>query len=104
MGEQNQIAPVALPKKRATIGKLILGLFFDFIGLLSYLWPGFLEITDVLWAPIAGYVMSVMYKGTVGKVAGVLALIEELTPGLDFIPTFTLTWLYEYYQDKKQKV
>jgi hypothetical protein len=42
-----------------------------------------------------------MYKGTIGKAAGVIAFIEEIVPGLDFIPTFTLTWLYEYYQDKK---
>ena len=40
--------------------------------------------------------MTRMYKGMTGKVAGVFALFEELTIGLDFIPTFTLTWLYHY--------
>ncbi|WP_136666473.1 hypothetical protein [Flavobacterium sp. H122] len=90
-------------KKQATTGKLIVGLLFDVIGMMSYGIPVIAEITDIVWAPIAGFAMTMMYKGTVGKVAGVIAIIEELVPGLDFIPSFTLTWLYELYQDKKNK-
>jgi hypothetical protein len=37
-----------------------------------------------------------MYKGNLGKIGGVLSTIEELLPGIDFIPTFTLTWIYKY--------
>jgi hypothetical protein len=37
-----------------------------------------------------------MYKGVPGKTAGVLAFLEELLPGLDIIPSFTLMWLYTY--------
>jgi len=40
--------------------------------------------------------MTKLYKGRVGKVAGVINFIEEAMPVIDFIPTFTLTWLYEY--------
>jgi hypothetical protein len=43
-----------------------------------------------------------MYKGTVGKVAGIIGFVEELIPMLDFIPTFTLTWLYTYVIDSKK--
>ncbi|MES2811087.1 MAG: hypothetical protein V4670_01325 [Bacteroidota bacterium] len=98
---QIEVKPQA--RKQATTSKLILGLLFDAIGMLSYTIPLLAETIDVVWAPIAGFAMTMMYKGSVGKAAGVLAFIEEITPGLDFIPTFTLTWMYEYYLDKKNK-
>ena len=89
---------------QATTGKLILGLFLDAMGLVSYLIPGLGEIFDIVWAPIGAFAMTLMYKGTVGKVAGLVEFLEEIEPGfMDFIPTFTLTWLYEYYQDKKYR-
>ena len=37
-----------------------------------------------------------MYKGKVGKIAGIFDFVEELVPVFDFIPTFTLTWIYVY--------
>jgi hypothetical protein len=40
--------------------------------------------------------MSKMYKGKAGKVAAVIAFVEEALPFLDVIPTFTLMWLYSY--------
>ena len=76
--------------------KLILGIIFDFIGMLSYLVPVFAEATDIVWAPISGFIMMAMYKGTTGKVAGIISFIEEAFPFIDFIPTFTLTWIYKY--------
>ena len=98
---QVEVHPTA--KKQATTSKLIFGLLFDAIGMLSYAIPLLAEATDIVWAPIAGFALSMMYKGSVGKTAGIIAFIEEIVPGLDFIPTFTLTWFYEYYQDKKNK-
>jgi len=75
---------------------LILGIVFDGIGMLSFTVPFIGEFSDVVWAPIAGYLMTRMYKGTVGKVGGVIAFMEEILPFSDFIPTFTLTWIYNY--------
>lgn len=75
---------------------LVLSLLFDGIGMLSYLIPVLAEFTDLIWAPIAGLLLLRMYKGTVGTVGGIIVFIEELLPGLDFIPTFTLTWIYTY--------
>lgn len=92
------------PKKDRKQIKLILGLLFDGIGLLSYTVPFLGEGIDLIWAPISGLLLAYMYKGTVGKVAGIIGFIEELIPMLDFIPTFTLTWLYTYVfnpEDKK---
>jgi len=75
---------------------LVLGLFFDGIGMLSLLMPGIGEFTDLIWAPVAGWLMTRMYKGNPGKIAGLIAFIEEIVPGLDIIPSFTLMWLYTY--------
>lgn len=82
--------------------KLFLGLLFDAIGMISFAIPGVGEFSDVIWAPIAGYLMTLMYKGRVGKVAGFLTFLEEIIPFTDIIPSFTLTWLYTYYFKKKR--
>ncbi|RNL80669.1 hypothetical protein ED312_19015 [Sinomicrobium pectinilyticum] len=84
--------------------KLILGLVFDAVGYLSYIFPGFGEFTDVLWAPASAWLIARMYKGQTGKIAAVLSLIEELSPGLDVVPTFTLTWLYVYVFKKEKGI
>jgi hypothetical protein len=77
--------------------KLFLSLLFDGIGMLSYVVPVFGEGIDLIWAPISGILLMTMYKGTVGKLAGVFGFIEELIPlVVDVIPTFTITWFYTY--------
>ncbi|WP_339837010.1 hypothetical protein [uncultured Flavobacterium sp.] len=81
--------------------KLILGIAFDLVGMLSYVVPVFAETTDIFWAPISGFIMMAMYKGTTGKVAGIISFVEEAFPFIDFIPTFTLTWVYKYVIKKE---
>jgi len=76
--------------------KLILSLLFDAIGMASYIVPVFGEAIDFIWAPISGILLMLMYKGTVGKLAGVFGFIEELILLVDIIPTFTITWFYTY--------
>lgn len=83
--------------------KLFLSFFMDALGLVSYMVPGLGESIDFIWAPLSSFVLVKMYKGNVGKVGAIVNLIEELTPGLDIIPTFTLTWFYTYYYAKKDK-
>ncbi len=75
---------------------LLLSIVFDAIGYLSFLIPGIGEFSDIVWAPLSGYLMTRLYKGKPGKIAGVVSVIEEALPGLDVIPTFTLMWLYTY--------
>ena len=74
----------------------VLGILVDAIGMLSFSVPLIGEFSDVIWAPFAGFLMTWMYKGTVGKVGGVVTFLEEILPFSDFIPTFTLTWIYNY--------
>ena len=75
---------------------LILGILFDAIGMLSFSIPYLGEFSDVIWAPLAGFLMTWMYKGKIGKVAGIFTFLEEIIPFTDVIPTFTITWFYTY--------
>ncbi|SHG16188.1 hypothetical protein SAMN05444396_105142 [Flavobacterium segetis] len=97
MMEQAQVVSIDTNKTR----NLFLGLLFDSIGMLSFTIPFFGEFSDVIWAPIAGFLMTWMYKGTIGKIGGVITFVEEILPFSDFIPTFTLTWIYNYLIKKQ---
>lgn len=90
-------------KKSDKKTKLILSLIFDGIGMFTYLVPIFGEAIDVVWAPISGILLMLMYKGTVGKIAGLFGTIEELIPFTDMIPTFTITWFYTYIIRREQE-
>lgn len=75
---------------------LFLGLALDAIGMLSFAIPGIGEFSDVIWAPLSAWLMTRIYKGKTGQIAGVVTFVEELAPGLDFIPSFTLMWVFTY--------
>ena len=83
---------------------LLLGVLFDAIGMISFIIPGFGEFIDLLWAPLSAWLMTRMYKGKMGQAAGVVSFIEEILPGLDVVPTFTIMWLYTFVlQGNKKK-
>lgn len=83
--------------KDRKLRSLFLGLLFDGIGMLSFVIPGIGEFSDVIWAPVAGWLMTRLYKGRAGRAAGVITFVEEMLPGLDIIPTFTIMWFYTYF-------
>ena len=74
--------------------KLILSIVLDIVGFFTII-P-----FDVIWAPISGYIITKMYKGNKGKVAGIISFLEEIIPFLDIIPTFTIMWIYTYIINK----
>jgi len=76
--------------------KLILCIVFDLIGLIPFI--------DLLWAPISAYLMTKMFSGYKGKIAGVISFIEEFLPALDIIPTFTIMWLLTFVFNTKETV
>lgn len=80
---------------------LILGIIFDIIGTASFTIPLLGEFSDVIWAPISALLMARMYKGTRGKVGAAISFFEEIIPFTDFIPSFTLMWLYTYILNSK---
>ena len=80
------------------------GIILDLIGMSTMFIPIAGAFIDLLWAPYAAKQMSDMYEGKKGKIASVIVFIEEILPGLDFIPTFTLMWLYTFVWKKQPKM
>lgn len=72
---------------------LLVCILMDMIGYATYSIPLLGEVADVLWAPISGLIFFRLFGGWKGALGGTFNFIEELLPGLDFIPTFTLAWL-----------
>lgn len=54
---------------------LIFGLFFDGIGMLSFTIPLIVEFSDVVWAPLSGFLMMWLYKGLIGKIGGTISFL-----------------------------
>jgi hypothetical protein len=75
--------------------KLGISIILDTFGLFT------ITPLDLVWAPISGYIMTKMYKGTSGKIAGIISFLEEILP-LDIIPTFTIMWIYTYLIKKEE--
>ncbi|MBZ9728962.1 hypothetical protein LB467_04625 [Salegentibacter sp. JZCK2] len=81
----------------------IKGLVYDAIGMASMAIPVVGPFLDILWAPYAAKKMTEMYPGKKGKVASVIVFIEEILPGTDIIPTFTLMYFYTFIWSKKKQ-
>lgn len=81
--------------------KLLLSLFLDAMGYISFIIPGIGEFSDIIWAPLSGFIMTKLYKGKSGKIAGVIAFLEEAFPFSDVVPTFTIMWFYTYIIKQK---
>ncbi|MUP45826.1 hypothetical protein E0K83_08710 [Gramella sp. BOM4] len=77
------------------------GLAYDLIGMATVGIPVIGPFLDLAWAPYAAKKMSEMYPGRKGKLASVLVFLEEILPGTDIIPTFTLMYLYTYVWKKE---
>lgn len=90
-----------LTNKNIRNRQLAIGIIMDVLGCLTYAIPGLGELADIIWAPVSAYILAKMYPGKIGKVGALVNFIEELSPGFDFIPTFTLTWIYTYIIKKK---
>lgn len=88
--------------KDKKIRNLFLSILFDAIGMLSFIIPGIGEFSDIIWAPVSAWLMTRLYKGKMGQAAGLVTFVEELIPGSDFIPTFTIMWFYTYVFKKSK--
>ena len=65
----------------------------DLIGYISYLIPGGI-ISDFIWAPVSALIFYRTFGGWKGAFGGLFNLVEEISPGLDFIPSFTIVWCF----------
>ena len=76
---------------------LLFFIIMDVLGCATYLIPGIGEWFDIAFAPISAIIYFVTFKGIRGIIGGSINFLEELLPGTDIIPTFTITWLLMRY-------
>jgi len=69
----------------------------DLAGYATYALPFVGELGDIVWAPISAFIFYKTFGGWKGAFGGVFNFVEEILPGLDFIPSFTITWLFQKY-------
>jgi hypothetical protein len=91
-------APLMTPQKLPSLGACIV---MDLLGYASFALPVVGEVFDIVWAPVSAMIFMRMFGGAKGFFGGIFNFVEEILPGLDFIPTFTLTWLYQYFTQPK---
>lgn len=80
--------------------KLRYAVMIDLIGYVSFLIPGLGEFGDIIWAPISGYLIYLLFPNR--KKMAVIGAVEEALPFLDLIPTALVTWRQEYVKDKEE--
>lgn len=76
-------------------------IILDVIGCVSYIFPPF----GPVWAFLSGIIFYFMFGKKFGVMGGVFSFIEELIPGIDFIPTFSIAYFIrksEFEKGEKQ--
>ena len=73
---------------------LLICILLDFIGFATYTIPGLGELADLVWAPVSAVIFFKLFGGWKGAAGGVFNFIEELMPGLDFIPSFNIMCIF----------
>jgi hypothetical protein len=76
-------------------------LLMDFIGSAVILLP---VVGELVWAPISAFLFWRMFGFRKGFLGGIFSFIEELIPGVDFIPTFTIMWVVQYVRRKRESL
>jgi hypothetical protein len=79
---------------------LIFCILMDLVGYATYAIPFLGEIGDIIWAPISSIIFMSTFGGWKGALGGIGNFIEEILPGTDFIPSFTIMWFIQNMQKK----
>jgi len=79
-------------------------LLMDAIGCATYAIPFFGEFGDIIWAPISAIIFYRAFGGWKGAFGGLFNFIEEISPGLDFIPSFTIMWVYQRFKNPQRSI
>ena len=86
---------------KKTTPSLLLCLIMDAIGYASFAIPVLGEISDVVFAPISAFIFYKTFGGWKGTFGGIFNFAEEILPFTDFIPTFTIMWVWQYFTNQK---
>ena len=74
---------------------LVFCLIMDLIGYATYAVPVLGEIGDIVWAPISALIFWRTFGSWRGALGGMFNFVEELLPGFDFIPSFTIMYFLQ---------
>lgn len=74
---------------------LLFCVMMDLVGFASYAVPALGEFADLVWAPVSAVIFFLTFGSWRGAIGGIFNFIEELLPGTDFIPSFTLMWIWQ---------
>lgn len=85
-----------------SLPSLAVCVIMDILGYATFAIPFVGEFLDLLWAPISAMIFMRMFGGRKGLIGGIFNFIEEILPGLDFIPTFTIMWFLQYAKSGKK--
>ena len=77
---------------------LALCIVMDVLGYATYAIPGLGELGDIVFAPVSAIIFYVMFGSWKGALFN---FTEEILPGTDFIPSFTIMWCWRYFSNKK---
>jgi hypothetical protein len=93
--------PTVVTKTEKPLPSLATCIALDLVGYASFAVPFFGELIDLIWAPVSAVIYWRLFGFKKGFFGGWFSFLEELMPGLDFIPTFTITWFVQYAKQKK---
>lgn len=82
---------------------LFVCLLLDFLGFASYGIPILGELADVIWAPISALLFFMLFGGWKGGAGGIFSFVEEILPGTDFIPTFSIMWFMRNAENRNRE-
>ena len=74
---------------------LLFCIFMDLVGYATYAVPVLGELGDIFWAPISAFIFWRTFGSWKGALGGMFNFVEELLPGFDFIPSFTIMWFLQ---------
>ena len=74
----------------------VISVFFDVIGMATYLLPGVGELFDIIWAPIQYFwIRGILGPGKTEEFLSIIGLAEELLPFTDAWPSCTVAIIYK---------
>ena len=83
---------------------LIFCILMDVVGYATYAIPFLGEIGDIIWAPISSLIFMSTFGGWKGALGGIGNFVEEILPGTDFIPSFTIMYFIQNMQKKNTRM
>jgi hypothetical protein len=80
--------------RQVDLVRLFISILVDLIGTSSEVVPVVGEISDLVWAPIAGLILRSMYGS---NVVLIFEVAEEILPFTDFLPFATICWTVDVF-------